>query len=159
MLRLILTLIIVAGAAQAQDSTIDVGGFQQNSGEPIEVVSDQLDVDQQDGTAVFTGNVTASQGDLSLTGERVEVFYTTGEDRQIERLHATGGVTLVTSEEAAEAEEATYEVIEGTILMVGDVLVTQGENAIAGERMTIDLDTGTGRVDGRVRTIFQTADD
>lgn len=158
MLRLILALVLVAGAAPAQDSSINFGGFQQNSGEPIEVVSDQLDVDQEAGTAIFTGDVTATQGELSLTGERVEVFYTTGENRQIERLHVTGGVTLVTSEEAAEAEEATYEVIEGTILMVGDVLVTQGNNAIAGERMTIDMDTGTGRVEGRVRTIFQTAD-
>lgn len=156
MLRLILALTFVAGAAMAQDSTINFGGFEQNSGEPIEVVSDQLDVDQQDGTAVFTGDVTATQGDLVLTGERVEVFYTTGEDRQIRTLHATGGVTLVTSEEAAEAEEATYEVVDGTILMIGDVLVTQGDNAIAGERMTIDLETGTGRVEGRVRTIFQT---
>lgn len=158
MLRLIFALIFVAGAALAQDSTIDFGGFQQDSGEPLEVVSDQLDVDQQAGTAVFTGNVTASQGDLSLTAERVEVSYTTGEDRRIRRLHATGGVTLVTSEEAAEAEEATYEVIEGTILMVGDVLVTQGDSAIAGERMIIDMDTGTGRVEGRVRTIFQTGE-
>ncbi|WP_375260744.1 lipopolysaccharide transport periplasmic protein LptA [Palleronia sp.] len=158
MLRLILALILVAGAASAQDSMINFGGFQQNSGEPIEVVSNQLDVDQEAGTAVFTGEVTATQGELSLTGERVEVFYTTGEDRRIRRLYATGGVTLVTSEEAAEAEEADYEVIDGTILMVGDVLVTQGESAIAGERMTIDMDTGTGRVEGRVRTIFQTGE-
>lgn len=158
MLRLLLALIFVAGAATAQDSTINFGGFQQNSGEPIEVVSDQLDVDQQSGTAVFSGDVTATQGELVLTGERVEVLYTTGEDRRIRTLNVTGGVTLVTSEEAAEAEEATYEVIDGTILMVGDVLVTQGDSAIAGERLTIDLDTGTGRVEGRVRTIFQTGD-
>ena len=156
--RLLLALIFVAGAAQAQDSTINFGGFQQNSGQPIEVVSDQLDVDQQDGSAIFTGDVTATQGDLVLTGERVEVFYTTGENRRISRLYATGGVTLVTSTEAAEADEATYEVVEGSIAMQGNVLVTQGDSAIAGDRMTVDMETGTGRVEGRVRTIFQTDD-
>ena len=40
--------------------------------------------------------------------------------------------------------------------MQGNVLATQGDSAIAGDRMTVDMETGTGRVEGRVRTIFQT---
>ena len=47
-----------------------------------------------------------------------------------------------------------YDVAAGTILMEGDVLLTQGANALSSERLTIDLNAGTGALDGRVRTIF-----
>ena len=40
--------------------------------------------------------------------------------------------------------------------MTGDVILTQGPNALSGERLIVDLTSGTGRMEGRVRTIFQT---
>ena len=39
--------------------------------------------------------------------------------------------------------------------MRGNVLVTQGPNAITSEEMTVDLDTGTAQLTGRVRTVLQ----
>jgi lipopolysaccharide export system protein LptA len=36
----------------------------------------------------------------------------------------------------------------------GDVLVTQGPTAIAGDRMVVNMRTGNGSVDGRVRTVL-----
>ena len=38
--------------------------------------------------------------------------------------------------------------------MDGNVLLTQGQNALSSERLDIDLDKGTGRLEGRVQTIF-----
>ena len=38
--------------------------------------------------------------------------------------------------------------------MEGDVLLSQGANALSCERLTIALNAGTGALDGRVRTIF-----
>ena len=38
--------------------------------------------------------------------------------------------------------------------MTGDVLLTQGANALSSERLRIDLNAGTGALEGRVRTIF-----
>jgi lipopolysaccharide export system protein LptA len=38
--------------------------------------------------------------------------------------------------------------------MEGDVLLTQGQNALSSERLSIDLNAGTGRLEGRVQTIF-----
>jgi len=40
-------------------------------------------------------------------------------------------------------------------LLIGNVLVTQGRTTIAGDRLNIDLITGNGTVEGRVRTILQ----
>jgi lipopolysaccharide export system protein LptA len=34
------------------------------------------------------------------------------------------------------------------------VLLTQGQNALSSETLHIDLNTGTGQLEGRVQTIF-----
>ena len=63
---------------------------------------------------------------------------------------------LVNGAEAAEAQKAVYAVDRGSIVMSGSVLLTQGQNALSGERFVVDLGSGTGRMEGRVKTIFQT---
>ena len=60
--------------------------------------------------------------------------------------------------EAAEADEAVYEVAAGTVDMQGDVLLTQGRNALSSQKLRIDLDAGTGQLEGRVQTIFTPGD-
>ena len=109
------------------------------------------------GTARFTGNVVIGQGDMRMMGAIVDVEFAAGEDggSRIERLHATGGVTLVNGSEAAEAREADYTVTSGVVVMTGDVVLTQGENAVAGEKLTVNLESGTGVMEGRVRVVFQ----
>jgi lipopolysaccharide export system protein LptA len=42
---------------------------------PIEITSDKLDVDQQDKTAIFEGNVDAIQGEVHLKADRLKVYY------------------------------------------------------------------------------------
>lgn len=134
---------------------IDFGPFRQDPGEPVEVTSDRLEVDQESGIATFIGDVLVVQGEMRLTAPRVRVEYTTGEAGRIDLMHATGGVTMVSGEETAEGEEAVYSVDAGTVVMTGDVIVTQGPNVLAGQRLDVDLDTGTGTMEGRVRTIFR----
>jgi lipopolysaccharide export system protein LptA len=105
---------------------------------------------------VFSGHVLIVQGPMRLQAETVTVQYDGADRSRISRLHATGGVTLVSKTEAAEAKEALYQVGSGAVELTGDVLVTQGANVLSGQHMTIDLKTGTGRMDGRVGTILQT---
>ena len=66
----------------------------------------------------------------------------------------SGNVTLSNGEEAAESQQATYEVATGIIEMEGDVLLTQGQNALSSQSLRIDLNAGTGTLQGRVQTIF-----
>lgn len=142
--------------AVAQGADVPFGGFAHDSSQPVEITADSLSVDQARGAAVFEGNVVVGQGTLRLAAERIDVSYaTTGETGRIDRLEATGKVTLTNGAEAAEAGTAVYEVATGTVLMEGDVLLTQGQNALSGERLRIDLGSGTARMEGRVRTIFQ----
>ena len=110
---------------------------------------------QATGTAVFEGNVLIGQGELRLSAQKVEVIYR-AESAGIAKLVASGGVTLVSGAETAEAAGADYDIDSGTIMMSGDVLFTQGPSALTAQRMTINLKDGTANMSGRVKTILQT---
>ena len=145
--------------ALAQGAQVPFGAFQHDTSAPVEVTAEQLAVDQSDGTAVFSGNVVVGQGEMRLTAASVRVRYASqGGDAgsRIERLEATGGVTLVSGAEAAEAREAIYTIESGVIVMTGDVILTQGQNALSAEKLTVNLEDGTGLLEGGVRTILQT---
>lgn len=146
--------VLTASPVLAQGTNVDLGGLTPDPTAPIEIASDSLAVDQQAGTAVFTGNVVIGQGDLRLSASRVEVIYG-NEQGAISKLEATGGVTFVTSEAAAEAARATYDIDGARLSLSGDVLLTQGPSAIAAERMIVNLETGAASMEGRVRTVFQ----
>lgn len=154
-----LTVFLISGSAFAQGASVAFGGLKHDASLPVEITADELTVDQATGSAVFIGNVVAGQGEMRLSAARVRVEYATENGQvtgRINQLIATGGVTLVNGAEAAEAAKAIYSVAGANIVMTGDVILTQGVNALSGEKLTVDLKTGSGRMEGRVRTIFQT---
>lgn len=140
--------------SHAQGTQVAFGSTKQDSTLPVEVTADNLDINQEDGTAVFTGNVLIGQGAMRLSAPRVLVIYKK-DNSGIENMEATGGVTLVSGEDAAEAQQAEYNIDSGEIRMQGDVLLVQGINALSGDRLFVDTRAGTARVTGRVKTILQ----
>lgn len=129
------------------------GAFATDPEAPVEVTSETLTVDQATGAAVFTGNVVVLQGELRLGAAEVEVRYDEATE-EVARLLASGGVTLATPSEAAEAQAADYDLGARRLTLTGEVLLTQGSTAIAGDRLEVDLETGTARMEGNVRTIL-----
>lgn len=146
-------LVFAATGAKAQ-TNVDLGGMTVDTAAAIEVTADSLSVDQETGQAIFDGNVIIGQGDLRLTAGRVQVEYGT-DTSEIARLIASGGITFVTADEAAEAQEAEYNITTGLLVLTGEVLLTQGASAISAGSMTINVTDGTATMDGRVRTILQ----
>jgi lipopolysaccharide export system protein LptA len=147
--------------AQAQTTNLAFGAIQQDTSLPVEVTADSLSVSQQDGTAIFTGNVVIIQGEMRLAAPRVLVVYaeaSEGQEARIARLEATGGVTLVSGPDAAESERADYDVDDGRVIMTGNVLLTQGASALTSDLMRVNLEDGTAQMDGRVKTILRGAD-
>lgn len=156
------------------------GGFKHDRSAPIEITSDSLEVHQEEELAIFQGDVIAGQGTMRLTSDRLDVYYDEdGDDSEasedgtaapaaqdeaaeddsgtgaIRFMRAEGNVFLSNGTETAQGNWAEYDVESGMMFMGGDVILTQGKNAISGPSLTIDLNTGRGRVDGgRVTSIF-----
>jgi len=154
MLRWItLTALLTAAPAMAQ-TNINLGGITADPSAPVEVAADSLSVDQDTGTAIFDGNVVIGQGALRIAAGQAQAVYdgTTGD---IASFEASGGVTFANGIEAAEAQSATYDLQNRTLILIGDVLLTQGASALSADRMTIDVESGNAQMEGRVRTVFQ----
>ncbi|MEQ3624597.1 MAG: LptA/OstA family protein [Celeribacter sp.] len=154
--------LLPAASARAQGQ-VEFGGMEHDTSDPVEVVSDTLEVNEEAGTAVFSGDVLVVQGDMRLSAATVRVEYTQqpegaeadeGAGNEIERLYASGGVTLTSGEDSAEASEAVYTLASGEVVMTGDVLMTQGGNLLSGQKLRLNMETGNGIMEGRVRTTF-----
>ena len=140
----------------AQGTLVSIGSGGHDTGQPVEITADEFRLDQTAGTATFLGNVLVIQGDMRLSAATLTAEYSDGADgRRIERLLASGGVTVVAGNETAEAAEAVHEVDSGSLRMQGDVMLTQGPAFITGDALTVDLRSGSGTMSGRVRTLFQ----
>ena len=146
-------LALTPGLAGAQGTDLAFAGLKTDPKAPVQVQADQLSVNQADGTAIFTGNVVVTQGDMKLTAAEVRVEYS-ADNKAIQSLHASGGVTLAAGTDAAQAREADYKPDTGDLVLTGDVLLTQGPAAISGQKLVISLKSGTGTMVGRVITTF-----
>jgi lipopolysaccharide export system protein LptA len=150
--------LLFPGLTAAQEAIVPFGGLKHDNSLPVEIAADSLALDQAAGTAVFDGHVQIAQGGLKLAAAHVLVHYVAGEEGatgEVERIEASGGVTLTNGSESASGATAIYTVSTGVVEMSGEVILTQGANALSAERMTIDLKAGTAALDGRVRTILR----
>ena len=148
-----LILLLAQGPAAAQVS-IGFGGVAYDRSQPVEITSDTLTLDQTTGEAVFTGNVIVVQGDLRMAAPYVRVIYATTGTQEVQEVIANGGVLITRGADAAEGNNAQFEVATSFLTLTGNVLVTQGPTAIAGDRMVVNMTTGNGAADGRVRTVL-----
>jgi len=183
-LRLALaSLIFVLGNTIAYTALAQQGGFLDQSGQPIdtslpiEVAADTFEVRQAEQLAVFSGDVDATQGEMRLQAQEVQIHYQTGEGNssEITQLDATGEVHVSSPRETARGDWAVYDVLAETVTMGGNVVLTQGPNVIQGDQLVINLVTGRSRIqggasmvtedaeegtgDGRVRGLFTIPDD
>jgi lipopolysaccharide export system protein LptA len=148
-------LVLALGLAQpavAQGANIEFGGLKTDTAQPVQVDADQLTVNQQDGSATFSGNV-ITQGTMKLQAATVTIRYS-ADRKSIESLRAEGGVTLAAGTDAATAETAEYLPSSGDLTLMGNVVLTQGQAAISGEKLVLSLQSGLGTMSGRVTTIF-----
>jgi lipopolysaccharide export system protein LptA len=139
-------------------TNLSLGSFKVTADMPIDVVSDELHMDQNVNTAIFTGNVQVEHGDMQLNSAKVVVEYGRVEGstnpNEIIRVTATGDVRMKNPTETAESDEAVYTLADRQVVMTGNVVVTQGATKVAGERMVVNLDDGTAVMQGRVHTII-----
>ncbi len=150
-----LTLSLLTGLPLvAAETSIAFKGLRAAQGEPVEITADSLELDQDAGTAHFTGHVLVIQGQVRLSSNDLVVTYAKGEASRIDHMVASGDVLLASDSEEAKAERATYAPEDHNVQMTGDVVLTQGNSVMSGQSLFVDLTAGTGRMEGRVKTIL-----
>lgn len=119
---------------------------------PVDWDADRMDVDNKANRAVLTGNVVARQGDLTLTAPRVTASYVSKPSVHVERLDASGGVTVRSPSETARGEYGIYDLNRKLITMVGNVVLSRCDGTISGGRLVYDLTSGRVVMDGSAPT-------
>lgn len=140
-------------AALAGGTNVSFGGLKGDPTQPVEVTAESLSVDQATGAASFEGGVKVVQGAMVLTADQVTVTYG-ADQKKIASLRATGHVVLQNGTESASAQRADYTIDTGVVVLTGAVQLSQGQATITGATLTVNLTTGTGRMDGGVTTTF-----
>ena len=163
----------------------------ENKDAPVKIEAATLEVHDKSKTATFSGNVQVVQGDTTMKCRSLVVFYgqevglgestapaanaTTVKSplggprgaQNIRRIEARGAVTVITKDQSASGDLGIYDLKTKTITLSGNVVVSQGQNVIHGERVVVDTETGNARVEsgatgasagggsGRVRALIQ----
>src|SRR5207253_4006306 len=135
----------------------------------IKIDSDRLDVYDRENRAVFTGSVVAVQGDSTMRCTVLTVFYEQrgkGAERtaagaqgdSIKQLDCTGPVTVVSKDQVATGDNATFDRVNNKVILTGNAALSQCQNVTRGERIVYDMNTGVANVEtapgGRVRALF-----
>jgi lipopolysaccharide export system protein LptA len=142
-------------------------GFSQNRDKPIKISSASLEVRDKDKVATFSGDVHLVQGDTTLRSKTLLVFYNDEDapkpanppppiagapdappiSQQIRRVEAKGGVFVTQKDQTATGDSGVFDTQANTVTLLGNVVISQGQNVVKGDRLTVDLTTGTSRVE------------
>lgn len=147
----LLPLLAVAPALGQGNSSLKT----HDSNAPVDVGAERIEVQDRANRAIFSGNVVARQGDLTMNSARLTVVYANGPagaqagtNVQIQRLEASGGVVLHSPTETARGNFAIYDVPARLVTMIGGVVLDQGSNHVQGGRLVLNLDTHRAVLDG-----------
>jgi len=123
-----------------------------DSDAPVDVTADRIELQDRANRAVFVGSVHVVQGNMTMDAARMTVAYrrapTPGADPEIQRIDASGGVTVVSPTEKARGNFGIYDLDRRLITLIGSVTLNRGDNIVNGARLMIDLNTGRSTVDG-----------
>jgi len=139
-------LAVAVTPAIGQGGTSALQGHDTNA--PVDVAADRIEVQDRADRAIFSGNVVVRQARLTLSAERITVAYTDVGGIEIERIEASGGVTVRSPSETVRGRFAIYDVNDRLITVLGDVTLTRGESRVNGGRLVLDLTSGRAVMDG-----------
>lgn len=132
--------------AAGQGATSALRGHNTNA--PVDFAADRIEVQDRADRAVFSGNVVARQAQLTLNAARVTIAYSNASNIEIQRIDATGGVTVRSPSETARGQFAIYDLRSRLITVIGGVTLTRGESVVRGGRLVLDLESGRAVMDG-----------
>lgn len=150
----------LACPASAQNFGEAFQGLSTDSNEPIQIEADKLEIRDAEKIAVYSGNVRVQQGVTTLKTTELRVHYS-GEAKgsapgsTVERIEAGSPVLVQSESQTATSNNAVLEMSRDLITMTGNVVLTQDENVVRGERLIVNLKTKQAHMEGgRVQTVI-----
>lgn len=169
-----------APAAKARAAS-PLSGFGSGSKEPYKIDANRLEVQQEQNAATYAGDVVVVQGKMTMRcAQKLVIFFDRSSSEQkkqaikggaaqaqpasaqqgaapaasgLKRLECHGPVTINQEKQSATANMLVYE--NDVVTLTGSVVISDGENVQAGEKMLYNTKTGVATVEGgRVRGIF-----
>ena len=122
----------------------------------IIIISNNLEVDDQNNRVTFTGNVNAQGNEFEITCQKLDLYYLNqkqGDQEKpkidIRKIVATGTVKILRTEGGlASAENATYFRDEEKIVLTGNPKIKQENDLIEGTKITLFLKEKKSVVEG-----------
>ena len=166
-------------AAKPKAAAPAMPGLAANSGQPIEVKSEQLDVDDGAKTALFRRNVIAKQGDAILQAPELDVLYegkadiagapaqkpekkpeavavpgapaAPEEQTKLKLIKARGGVVMTNKDDKAASETLDYDAQTDRAVLKGNVVMTSiNERQVTAAEALLDQKADTALITGNV---------
>jgi lipopolysaccharide export system protein LptC len=139
-------------------------GIGVDSRQPVDIASDELDIDDAQKAAHFRGNVVAVQGETTMSTPNLLVKYegkaagglaTTSAPKQageqgtrVSFLWARSGVVInAGTDRRVTSDRADFNAEADTALFVGNVVVKQDKNVLRGQRLFIDRKAAKSRLE------------
>ena len=157
---------VSSGLALSSAWAQDAGTGDEGSGK-IDVSADKLITDQAEGYAEFIGNVMASGKDFSVSALRLKIYGadksgkkgTSLDQDSIEKITASGNVSIKFDNRVAMSEEAVYIVKEERLVLTGEnAFLVSGKDRVTGKKIIFDRKRGQITVEGddnqRVNAVF-----
>lgn len=104
----------------------------------ILIESEELIITNEPLTTTFIGNVYAFDNEIKLWSDKILILYTDTES-QIDQIKCFGNSKLVRENQEIISENITYFVIDKKIYAKGDIILTQDENVMKGNELSVDL--------------------
>lgn len=133
--------------------------------QPVDIRSNEVMIDEQQGFSEYTGNVVLTQGSLKVTGDRLRVYL---QQDRLQRIVVEGQPATLVQTPAidqppvhAAAGRMEYDVAARTIRLDREAEVRQGPNRFRGEHLLYDIAAARVKArdeEGRVHITIQPPD-
>ncbi|MBZ9661716.1 LPS ABC transporter substrate-binding protein LptA [Mesorhizobium sp. ESP-6-4] len=155
----------------AQSSaTSQIPGLKLSGDQPIQIESDKLEVRQAESMAVFSGNVTVNQGPTLLKAGKMTVYYVKDANAgksaaagasamtgatNIDHLEVENKVYIKSNDQIATGDTGKFDMKTQVLVLSGkEVVLSQGDNVLKGCKLTVQMKSGLGNVEGCPRVIM-----
>ncbi|MEM0898997.1 MAG: LptA/OstA family protein [Pseudomonadota bacterium] len=148
---------VFATLSNANAQSFGGEGLSLSSDEPVQVEGNKLEIREEQGIAIFDGNVKVVQGDTILRTGKLVIRYNTDDgsssigagEADIERLDVSGGVNIQTGEQVATGDKGFYDMVREVFVLTGKrVTLSEGGNVATGCKLTVTMSNSRARLEG-----------